>query len=285
MIPAAFDYAAPSSLDEAIGILHEHPDEAKLMAGGHSLLPLMKLRLAAPELIVDLRRIPNLSYIRDHGDHVAIGPMTIHYKLNTSELLKKRLPLLAQAAGMVGDMQVRNRGTIGGSLAHGDPASDLPTVATALGATVVAQGPNGQRSIDSNDFFQDIWTTSLREDEIITEIRIPYGRGEPAQDYQKFRMRAADWAMVGVAVDVRRSNGSIEQASVVMTNVGPTPMRARGVEEALRGQPADKDTIAQAAERAADGLTPTAELRASPEYKKHLANVMTRRALAAALGL
>jgi carbon-monoxide dehydrogenase medium subunit len=285
MIPAAFDYAAPSSLEEAIGLLQQHGDEAKLLAGGHSLLPLMKLRLASPGFLVDLGKIPNLAYIRDAGDQVAIGPMTTHYALETSDLLRHRLPLLSQAAGLVGDMQVRNRGTIGGSLAHADPASDLPTVAVTLGARIVVQGPSGERAIAADDFFEDIWTSALEPDEVVREVRFPYGQGRPAQNYQKFRQRASDWAIVGAAVSVTRQNGSIDSASVALTNVGSTPVRARGVEEALRGQSVSADTVRAAAERAAEGLEPSPELKASPDYKRHLARVMTRRALEAALGL
>ncbi|MDQ2743038.1 MAG: xanthine dehydrogenase family protein subunit M [Chloroflexota bacterium] len=285
MIPAAFDYAAPSSIEEALGLLQQHGDEAKLLAGGHSLLPLMKLRLAAPGILVDLGRIPNLSYIRDAGDHVAIGPMTTEYLLETSSLLKQRIPLLAQAAGLVGDMQVRNRGTIGGSVAHADPASDLPTIVMALGAQIVATGPNGERTIAADGFFEDIWTSVLQPDEIITEIRVPYGQGQPAQDYQKFRQRASDWAIVGVAVSVTRQNGGIGSASVVLTNVGSTPIRASGVENALRGQQATADNIRSASQHASEGLNPSPELKASPDYKRHLAQVMTRRALETALGV
>lgn len=285
MIPPAFDYAAPSSVDEAIALLQEHGDEAKLLAGGHSLIPLMKLRLAAPGFIVDLGKVPGLAYIRDAGNYAAIGAMTIHYALETSDLLQRRLPLVCQAAGMVGDMQVRNRGTIGGSLAHADPASDLPAVVTALGADIVARGPQGERTISAADFFQDVWTSALDPAEVLTEIRIPYGQGQPAQRYEKFRQRAADWALVGVAVSVSRTNGSIGNASVVLTNVGATPLRARTVEEALQGQSASAEAVRAAAEHASDGLDPSPELKASPDYKRHLARVLTRRALESALEL
>ena len=283
MIPAAFDYAAPASVGEAINLLQEHGDEAKLLAGGHSLIPLMKLRLAAPGFLVDLGKIASLRYIRDEGDHVAIGAMTTHYMLESSDLLRQRIPLVAQAAGMVGDMQVRNRGTIGGSLAHADPASDLPTIVTALGGQIVAHGPNGQRVLAAEGFFRDVWTSALQSNEVLTEIRIPYSRGRPAQAYEKFRQRASDWAIVGVAVSLQRANGTIDRASVVLTNVGTTPVRARATEEALQGRPASPDAVQAAAERAGDGLEPSAELKASPEYKRHLARVLTRRALEAAL--
>jgi carbon-monoxide dehydrogenase medium subunit len=284
MIPPAFDYAAPASLEEAISLLGQHGEDAKVLAGGHSLIPLMRLRLAQPGFLVDLGRVPDLAYIRDDGDHVAIGAMTTHFAVESSDLLKQRLPLLAEAAALVGDMQVRNRGTIGGSLAHADPAADFPTIVTALSGQIVARGPNGERTVAAGDLFQDVLTTSLAPDEIVTEVRIPYPQGNHASAYEKFRVRASDWALVGVAVSVTRQNGSIGNASVVMTNVGSTPMRAHGVEDALRGQEASTNVINAASERAAEGLNPPGELKASPDYKRHLAGVLTRRALSRALG-
>ena len=283
MYPAKFEYAAPASLEEAIGLLKD--PEAKILAGGHSLLPLMKLRLAAPALLVDLSRVPNLAYIRDGGDHVAIGAMTTYDELESSDLLRQRVPLLSQTAGTVGDMQVRNRGTLGGSIAHADPAGDMPSVTSALGAQIVVQGPDGKRTIAASEFFKDIWTTALQGDEIIAEIQVPYGSGQVAQAYEKFRLRASDWAVVGVAVNLQRDNGSIRSGSVFLTNVGSTPVRAQGVEQALQGQEASRQTIESAAQHASDGLNPTPELRASADYKSHLAQVMTKRALAAALGM
>lgn len=285
MIPAAFDYASPSSLDEVISLLRQHQDDAKVLAGGHSLLPLMKLRLAAPGMLVDLGRVPDLAYIRDRGDHVAIGAMTTLHSMESSDLLRRRLPLVADTAGLVGDMQVRNRGTIGGNLAHADPASDFPSVITALGGKIVARGPDRDRIIDAQDFFQDIWTSALQPSEVLTEIRVPYAQGEPAQAYEKFRQRSQDWAIVGVAVNITRSNGSVGNASVVLANVGTTPVRATAVEDALRGQEANAASVRVAAERASEGLNPSAELRADPDYKRHLARVLTRRALERALQL
>jgi carbon-monoxide dehydrogenase medium subunit len=283
MIPPAFEYAAPASVDEAVRLLQEKGDDAKVLAGGHSLIPLMKLRLAAPSFLVDLGKISELRYIRDQGDHAAIGAMTTHRTLETSQLLQERLPLVAQAASMVGDAQVRNRGTFGGTVAHSDPASDLPAVLKALRGEIVAVGPDGQRVISAEDFFQDVWTNALEPTEIVTEIRIPYGRGRPAQAYEKFRIRASDWALVGAAVDVERNNGSIGRASIVLTNVGSVPVRASAAEQVLQGQQPSADVVRSAAERASDGLDPTPELKASPEYKRHLARVLTRRALQAAL--
>ncbi len=283
MIPPAFDYAAPTSVDEAIRLLQQHGEEAKILAGGHSLIPLMKLRLAAPSFLVDLGKISDLRYIRDQGDHVAIGAMTTYYSLESSDLLRQKLPMVAQAAGMVGDQQVRNRGTLGGTVAHADPASDLPAVLKALRAQIVARGPGGERTLGAEDFFRDIWTNALEPHEVVTEIRVPYGRGRPAQAYEKFRVRASDWALVGAAVSVERDNGNIGSASIVLTNVGSTPVRATAAEQALQGKPASADVIQSAAERASEGLEPTAELKASPDYKRHLARVLTRRALQAAL--
>jgi len=284
MIPAAFDYAAPTSLDEAVSLLQQHGDDAKILAGGHSLLPLMKLRLAAPALLIDLAQIPGLRYIRDEGDHVAIGAMTTYVDLENSEVLQRRIPLLVEATGMIGDPQVRNRGTLGGAMAHADPAGDMPVVVSALGGSVIAHGPDGDRTIDVADFFQDIFTSALEPDEIVTEVRVRT-HDNPAQNYQKFRRRMIDWAIVGCAVNVVRSNGSIGSASIALTNVGPTPMRAPAAEQALQGQQANADTVRQASELADQGLEPSADLNASTEYKKHLVKVMTRRALEAALGL
>ncbi len=284
MIPAAFDYATPTSLDEAVSLLQQQGDDAKVLAGGHSLLPLMKLRLAAPALLIDLAQIPGLSYIRDEGDHVAIGAMTTYVDLEDSEVLQRRIPLLVEATGMIGDPQVRNRGTLGGAMAHADPAGDMPVVVSALGGSVIAHGPNGDRTIDVADFFQDIFTSALEPEEIITEVRVR-AHDNPAQNYQKFRRRMIDWAIVGCAVNVVRSNGSIGSASIALTNVGPTPMRAAAAEQALQGQQATADTVRHAAELADQGLEPSADLNASTAYKKHLVKVMTRRALEAALGL
>lgn len=285
MIPAAFDYRAAATLDEAVQILTEHGDDAKILAGGHSLLPLMRLRLAAPALIVDVGTVPNLAYIRDEQDHVAIGALTTHYQMQSNSLLQQRVPLLAQSAGLVGDMQVRNRGTIGGSLAHADPASDLPAVVVVLHAEIVAVGPSGTRIISADDFFQDIWTSALEPVEVVTEVRIPIGNVARGQWYEKFRQRAADWAIVGVAVSITQEHDIVREASIVLTNVGTIPHRAGDVEAALVGSPISLDVVKSAAARAADGIHPSPELKASPEYKQHLARVLTERALLRALAL
>lgn len=285
MIPAAFDYRAPATLDEAVQILAEHGDDAKILAGGHSLLPLMRLRLAAPALIVDVGTVPALAYIRNEQNHIAIGALTTHYQMQSDSLLQQHVPLLAQAAGLVGDMQVRNRGTLGGSLAHADPASDLPAVVVALHAEIVAVGPSGTRTISADDFFQDIWTSALEPVEIVTEVRIPVANGVRNQWYEKFRQRAADWAIVGVAVSVRQEHNVVREASIVLTNVGTTPHRAESVETALIGSSISMDVVKKASARGADGIHPSPELKASPEYKEHLARVLTERALVQALAL
>jgi aerobic carbon-monoxide dehydrogenase medium subunit len=275
VITAPFDYEAPESVAEAIRMLHENGPDAKLLAGGHSLLPLMKVRLAVPTILVDLRRIPGLHGIQQENGGWRIGPMTRHADLqDTTEL-----GVVARAAGLIADQQVRNRGTIGGSLAHGDPASDLPAVLLALEGSVTARGPNGERSIAASELFQDYLTTSLAHDEVITEVRLPalegYGFG-----YQKFARRAEDWAMVGVCALVSRAaDGSCDDVRIGLTHMGGTPLRATAAEDALRGGQLDGSSIAAAAERAADGTDPPGDLNATPDYKRHLARVLTRRAL------
>jgi carbon-monoxide dehydrogenase medium subunit len=284
MIPADFDYKAPTSLDEALSLLAEYGEDAKVLAGGHSLLPLMKLRLASPRVLIDLAQVDGLSFVRDAGNQIVIGAMTPYAALQDSHLLQRRAPLLAQAAGMVGDQQVRNRGTLGGALAHADPAGDMPVIVTALGGTIRVRSSRGERTIAAADFFTDIFTSVLDADEILTEVVIPAHDGA-AQAYEKFQKRAIDWAIVGAAVSLTRTNGSIDSASVVLTNVAPTPARATAVQSALAGKLANSDTVRQASELAAEGLHPSAELNASADYKEHLARVLTRRALTAALGI
>ncbi len=271
MIPAKFDYIRVDSAEAAIAALVEHGDEAKILAGGHSLVPLLKLRLASPGVLIDVGRVKDLSYIRDAGDHIAIGALTRHREVETSSVLAEHVPLLGKVAYHVGDNQVRHRGTIGGSIAHGDPASDLPTAALALGATLVAKGPKGERTISAADFFHGFLTTALAEDELLTEIRVPKTTGAGA-NYQKFNRRAQDWAIVGVAAFNQGGN-----VGVALTNMGSTPVRASAVEAALKSGA----TAAQAAEHAADDTEPSADLNASVEYRKHLARVLTRRALEA----
>jgi carbon-monoxide dehydrogenase medium subunit len=272
VIPAAFDYVRAGSAEEAIALVGQYGDDAKFLAGGHSLLPLMKLRLAQPGVLIDIGRLTDLSYIRDAGDHVAIGALTRHMDVETSALLREHVPLLAHAAGHVGDPQVRHRGTIGGSIAHADPASDLPATTLALGATYVATGPNGQREIAAADFYQGFLTSALEADEILTEIRVPKMQGA-GWSFQKFNRRAQDWAIVGVAA--WRRNGD---SGVALVNMGSTPVLATSVSSALAGGA----SVADAAEQAAAEADPQPDLNASAEYRVHLAKVLVRRALEAA---
>ena len=269
MIPAAFDYVRAGSAEEAISLIGEHGDEAKFLAGGHSLLPLMKLRLAQPTVLVDIGRLSDLSYIRDEGDHVAIGALTRHMDVENSELLRAEVPLLAHAAHHVGDPQVRHRGTLGGTIAHADPASDLPATTLALGATYVAQGPNGTREIAAGDFYQGFLTSALEPDEMLTEIRVPKMSGA-GWSFQKFNRRAQDWAIVGVAA--WRRNGD---SGVALVNMGSTPVLATSVSSALSGGASVED----AAEQAVAEADPQADLNASVEYRTHLAKVLVKRAL------
>jgi aerobic carbon-monoxide dehydrogenase medium subunit len=269
VIPAAFDYKRASSAAEAIALVSEYGEDAKFLAGGHSLLPLMKLRLAQPSVLVDIGRVADLSYIRDGGDHVAIGALTRHMDVETSPILAEHSPLLAHAAGHVGDPQVRHRGTIGGSIAHADPASDLPATTLALGATYVVQGPGGTREIAAADFYRGFLESALEPDEMLTEIRVPKVTGA-GWSFQKFNRRAQDWAIVGVAA--WRANGS---SGVALVNMGSTPILATSVSAAL----SSGASIAEAAELAVAEAEPQADLNASVEYRTHLAKVLVRRAL------
>ncbi len=273
MIPAAFDYVRASSAEEAIGTLADHGDEAKLLAGGHSLIPLMRFRLARPAVLVDIGRLHDLSYIRDEGDHLAIGALTRHRAVETSDLVATHARLLSEVTSHVGDPQVRHRGTIGGAVAHGDPASDIPSALIALGATLVASGPGGQREISVDDFFGGFLETALADDELLTEIRIPTAT-DAGWGFEKFNRRAQDWAIVGVSV-ARRAGGEV---GVGLVNMHSTPVRAFAVEDAL----AAGASATEAADLAAEGCEPTEDLNASVEYRQHLARVLTRRALEAA---
>ena len=278
MIPPEFEYTAPETLDEALTALSAHGDEAKILAGGHSLLPLMKLRLAAPTLLVDLRRIPGLHGIQRENGSWRIGAMTRHADLQDAP----ELGVVSRAASEIADQQVRNRGTIGGSLAHGDPASDLPAVLLALEGELSAQGPNGLRSIAAADMFQDYLTTALDADEVVTEVRVPAGDGW-GFGYEKFTRRAEDWAMVGVCALVKKAgDGSCEDVRIGLTHMASTPLRATASEEALRGGGLDADSIASAAEQAAEGTEPPGDLNATADYKRHLARILTKRALTTA---
>ena len=269
MIPAAFDYVRASSAAEAISLIGQHGSDAKFIAGGHSLLPMMKLRLAQPAVLVDISRISDLSYIKDAGDHIAIGAMTRHMDVEKSSVLAQHAPLLAHAASHVGDPQVRHRGTIGGSIAHADPASDLPATTLALGATYVVRGPSGTREIAASDFYKSFLESDLAEDEMLTEIRVPKMNGA-GWSFQKFNRRAQDWAIVGVAA-WRGANGS----GVGLVNMGQTPILASSVSTALAGGA----SIADAAALAVDDAQPSADNNATVEYRTHLAKVLVRRAL------
>jgi aerobic carbon-monoxide dehydrogenase medium subunit len=268
VIPAPFDYEVADSVEGAIELLGSR-DEAKVIAGGHSLLPLMKLRLARPELLVDLGRLSDLAYVRDDGERIAVGALTRHHDLERDTLAREKCAIIAHTAAEIGDPQVRHRGTIGGSVAHGDPASDLPAVLLALDAELVVQGPEGERTIAAGDFFTGFLETALGPRDVLTEIRVPPVEGGA---YVKFNRRAQDWANVGVAAV--RANGGVH---VALTNMGPTPLRAMGVEEALAG--GDDATVA--AERAAEGTSPPSDANGSAEYREHLARVLVRRALEA----
>jgi carbon-monoxide dehydrogenase medium subunit len=274
LIPPEFDYAAPKSLDEAIGLLTEDDREAKVIAGGHSLLPLMKLRLAAPDLLVDLRHIPDLRGIERRDGDLLIGALTRHAELASTP----ELGLPAHAASLIADQQVRNRGTIGGSLAHGDPASDLPAVLAAAAGAVGVRGPQGEREIPAEELFLEYLTTSLESGEVITHVRLPAFTGY-GYHYEKFTRRSEDWAIVGVCALVAIRDGTIQDVRVGLVNMGSTPLVAARVEEALLGREASEEELARAAEHAADDTEPPAELNATADYKRHLARVLTRRAL------
>ncbi|HTN23058.1 MAG TPA: xanthine dehydrogenase family protein subunit M [Solirubrobacteraceae bacterium] len=279
MISAEFDYKVASSVDDAIALLAEGGAGARLLAGGHSLLPLMKLRFTSPALLVDIARIDGLRGIQTGDDTHVIGALTRHADLQARD----DLGLLATAAGEIADQQVRNRGTIGGSLANGDSAADLPAVLLALEGSVVVKGPDGEREIAAADLFEGYLTTSIRQGEMLTAVRVPalagYGHG-----YEKFNRRSEDWAMVGVCALVKASDGVCEDVRIGLTHMASTPLRATAAEEALRGQPLDAEHIAAAAELAAEGTEPLGDLNATPDYKRHLARVLTRRALTTASG-
>jgi carbon-monoxide dehydrogenase medium subunit len=281
VIPAEFDYAAPDSLEAALSALQEGGEDAKVLAGGHSLLPLMKLRLAAPSLLVDLRRVPGLTGIERENGAYRIGAMTRHHDVAARE----DLGVAAQAAATIADQQVRNRGTFGGSIAHGDPASDMPAVLLATEGTMTLRGAGGERQVAASDFFLDYLTTAVGEGEILTSLRLPAFDGY-GHAYRKFNRRREDWAMVAVCALVKpAADGSCEDVRIGLTHMASTPLRATAAEQALRGQALDAQHIAAAAELAAEGTDPPGDLNATPEYKRHLARVLCRRALTEAAGL
>jgi aerobic carbon-monoxide dehydrogenase medium subunit len=285
MIPAKFEYLKPRSIGEAVTALAEGGEDAKVIAGGQSLLPLLRLRLAYPDLLVDLGDIDELKGVSDAGDALLIGARTTHYQVVHDPLVAEHCGLLAEAAGTVADPAVRHRGTIGGSLAHADPAGDLPAVALALNATMIAQGPDGDREIPASDFFLDYLTTSLEPAEILTGVRVPKLGSEWGYRYEKFHRTAQAWAIVGVAAVARRSNGHVAEARIGLTNMGSVPVRASAAEAAVAGAAATREALNAAAASAADGTDPPGDLHGAPDYRRHLARVLTGRALAAAAGV
>jgi carbon-monoxide dehydrogenase medium subunit len=285
MIPAKFDYVRPTSLADAVAVLAAGGEDAKVIAGGQSLLALLRLRLASPALLVDIGRLAELRGVVDEGDTLLIGALTSHHELAHDPVIAAGCGLVSEAAATVADPAVRHRGTFGGSLAHADAAGDLPAVAVALDATLIAHGPSGVREIGATEFFTDYLTTTLRPDEIVTGIRVPKLGAGWGWRYVKFHRTAQAWAIVGVAAAVQRSNGQVTQARVGLTNMSTIPVRAVAVEAAAAGASATTEALAQAASHAADGVRPPGDLSGSPEYRRHLAQVLTGRALAAAAGL
>jgi carbon-monoxide dehydrogenase medium subunit len=283
MIPAQFDYLTPKTLDEAIGLLAQHSDDAKILAGGHSLIPAMKLRLATPQVLIDIGRIRDLSYIREDGGQIRIGAMTTHYQMEASDRLREICPLLPECAAQIGDVQVRNKGTIGGSLAHSDPAGDWPAAIIALGAELVAVGADGERVIKADDFFVDMLTTALGAGEILREIRVTAPTGRWGQAYMKVPQPASGFAVVGVAVNLTLNQaGNCQSAGIGITGVASKVYRASAVEKALAGSALDEQATAAAASHATDGVSVNGDLYASDAYRRHLAQVYTRRAIEAA---
>jgi carbon-monoxide dehydrogenase medium subunit len=284
MIPAQFDYAAPATLDEALALLAERPDDAKILAGGHSLIPAMKLRLAQPALLIDIGRVKDLAYIREEGGQIRVGALTTHYQLESSERLREICPLLPECAASIGDVQVRNKGTIGGSLAHADPAADWPAAAIALRAELVAASSRGERVIAADDFFVDMLTTALRPDEVLRETRINAPAAHTGQAYAKVHHPASGFAVVGVAVSLTTGgDGKCSAAGVGLTGIAAKAYRAAQVEGALVGSTLDEQTTASASAHAAGGVDANGDLYASADYRRHLASVYTRRAIAAAV--
>jgi aerobic carbon-monoxide dehydrogenase medium subunit len=285
VIPAQFDYVAPESLADAVRALSEAGEDAKVLAGGQSLIPVLRLRLSYPSVLVDLRKVAELRGVREEGDELVIGAMTRHADVVTDPLVRQHAALVAEATATVADPAVRHRGTFGGALAHADPAGDLAAVALALDAQLVAEGPGGRRTIAAADFFLDYLETALSPDELLVEVRLPKLEGTWGVAYEKFNRVAQAWAIVGVAAAVRRDNGSIAEARIGLTNMGSTPVRAASVEAALRGVDASAEAVGAAAQSAADGTSPPADLGGQPDYRQHLARVLTRRAVLAAAGV
>jgi carbon-monoxide dehydrogenase medium subunit len=284
VIPAPFDYVRPASVAEAVQAIGAAGEDGKVLAGGQSLIPVLRLRMSYPSTLVDVGRIPELRGVRDDGDALVIGAMTTHHDVLHDELVRQHAPILAQATQTIADPQVRHRGTFGGALAHADPAGDLPAVALALGCEFAATGPGGERRIPAAEFFVDYLTTALSPDEVLTAVRVPKLGAGWSSHYEKFNRVAQAWSIVGVAALVHRSNGSITEARIGLTNMGSTPLRASATESALAGADATAEAVAAAAEHAADGTNPPSDLSGQSDYRAHLARVLTRRAVLAAAG-
>jgi carbon-monoxide dehydrogenase medium subunit len=282
MIPAQFDYVRAGSVDEAVAALAQHGDEAKVLAGGQSLIPLLRMRLAYPEVVVDVGRVAEMRGVRDDGDHIVIGAMTTHHDVIRDDLVNAHCGLVVAATKTVADPAVRHRGTFGGALSHADPAGDLPAVVLALDGEFVVAGGGGRRTVAAADFFVDYLQTALAPDEVLVEVRLPKLGDGWGFHYEKFQRVVQAWAIVGVAAAVHRSNGSISEARIGLTNMGATPLRATATEQALAG--ADLSAIADASGHAADGTSPSSDLNGAADYRQHLARVLTRRAVAAAAG-
>jgi aerobic carbon-monoxide dehydrogenase medium subunit len=285
MIPAPFAYARPTTVEEALQAVASGGEDVKILAGGQSLIPVMRLRLAAPETVVDLTKVAELRGVREEEDAIVIGAMTTHSDVLSDPLIGRYAPLIAEATETVADRQVRHRGTFGGALAHADPAGDLPAVALALDAEFLIAGLEGRRTVPAAEFFVDYLTTALEEGELLVEIRVPKLRGTWGMHYEKFNRVAQAWSIVAVAALVRREEGRIAEARVGLTNMGPTPLRARGVEAALVDVDATREAVAAAAEHAAEGTSPSSDLNGQADYREHLARVLTRRAVTVAAGL
>src|SRR4028118_342626 len=282
MIPMAFDYEVAESVDHAIDLLGQHGEDSKLLAGGHSLIPIMRLRLAAPTVLIDLGRLDELRYVRDGVDHLAIGAMTRHRDLLFNDLVKEHCGIVGWTAGLLGDPSVQHRGTLGGTLAHGHSSGDMPGVITALEGELTVRGPDGERTVKAADFFQDYMVTALGEQEVVTEVRVPKLGQNPGWSYKKFSRRSQDWATVGVAAVVERSNGSIGSARIALTSTGATATRATAGGEGPPG--ASPDAVAEASQSADEGTNPSSDDAASAEFRRHLARVFTQRAVEEALG-
>ncbi|MEM7584719.1 MAG: xanthine dehydrogenase family protein subunit M [Acidobacteriota bacterium] len=283
MIPGAFDYHSPTTLAEATALLAEHGDDAKILAGGQSLIPAMRFRLAAPEVLIDINRLSDLSYLKEVDGYLAIGALTRESALEESAVVQERYPLLADAAEVIADPLVRNLATVGGNIAHADPANDHPAVMLAYGATVVAQGPNGHRAIDIDDFFVDLFETALEPNELLVEVRIPTPGPGAGGAYKKIERKVGDYAVSAVAIQLTMSGGTIASARVGLTNVSAVPMRSKGAEQALIGNPASDEVLEAAGQAAAAECDPSPDLRGSVEYKRDLTRVLTKRAVRTAV--